>query len=68
MFYTEEMPVLMDGCSVGLCDWDYLKERFGRQLDGCTDLNFCHDPNSATGLHAVAGLVLVAIGLVRAIL
>ncbi|XP_011496891.1 PREDICTED: multiple inositol polyphosphate phosphatase 1-like [Ceratosolen solmsi marchali] len=47
MFYINEIPLLMDGCKVGLCDWEFLKERFGRTAEEC-NLNFCFNPNDAS--------------------
>ncbi|XP_031777741.1 multiple inositol polyphosphate phosphatase 1 [Nasonia vitripennis] len=49
IFYLDEVPVQLEGCNVGLCDWEYLKERFGRDVDQC-NLDFCYNPNSASGL------------------
>ncbi|KAJ8665111.1 hypothetical protein QAD02_006773 [Eretmocerus hayati] len=57
MFYLNEAPVLLDGCRVGLCDWDYLKDRFGQFANEC-NLNFCTDPNSAP-ISTVAPLLIV---------
>ncbi|XP_023245897.1 multiple inositol polyphosphate phosphatase 1-like [Copidosoma floridanum] len=59
MFYQNEAPVPLDGCSVGLCDWEYLKEKFGGAADECS-LDFCY--NTGSGLTAsyvaLAGLML----------
>lgn len=35
MFYLQEKPLMIEGCQVGLCDWEYLKNRFRRVLDEC---------------------------------
>lgn len=68
MFYLNESPAPVDGCSVGLCDWDYLKERFERTANDCT-LNFCYDPNAAAQLdgHAIVYLLVAGLAVVRSL-
>ncbi|XP_012256732.2 uncharacterized protein LOC105686456 [Athalia rosae] len=41
MFYLAEKPVMYEGCNVGLCDWDYLKNRFQKITSNC-DTSFCY--------------------------
>ncbi|XP_025156959.1 multiple inositol polyphosphate phosphatase 1 isoform X1 [Harpegnathos saltator] len=35
MFYLAEKPVQYDGCLVGLCDWEFLKSKFGQLASNC---------------------------------
>ncbi|KAG7210188.1 hypothetical protein KM043_011745 [Ampulex compressa] len=35
MFYLAEKPILLEGCDVGLCDWEYLKNKFGPLTSHC---------------------------------
>ncbi|CAK9816946.1 Multiple inositol polyphosphate phosphatase 1 [Anthophora quadrimaculata] len=46
MFYLAEKLVLLDGCDVGLCDWEYLKQKFNPVLKQC-NLNVCWNGNGA---------------------
>ncbi|CAB0036380.1 unnamed protein product [Trichogramma brassicae] len=61
MFFLNEQPVYLDGCSVGLCDWEYLKGRFGREADKC-NLDFCY--NVASSSFSTLQVVYSTIGLV----
>jgi hypothetical protein len=63
MFYLNETPVLMEGCKVGLCDWEFLKEKFGQTADGC-DLSFCYNSNVASTLNSHEFIGIFTIGLV----
>jgi len=38
--YLNELPVNIDGCSKGLCDWSYFKTQFGSISSSC-NLDFC---------------------------
>ncbi|XP_046601195.1 multiple inositol polyphosphate phosphatase 1-like isoform X1 [Neodiprion lecontei] len=40
-FYQTEKPVDYPGCADGLCDWEYLKSKFRKQLSRCDDVDFC---------------------------
>ncbi|XP_076234687.1 multiple inositol polyphosphate phosphatase 1 [Calliopsis andreniformis] len=44
MFYLAEKLVLLDGCDVGLCDWEYFKQKFSPVIRGC-NLNTCWNEN-----------------------
>ncbi|XP_053996566.1 multiple inositol polyphosphate phosphatase 1-like [Hylaeus anthracinus] len=46
MFYLAEKLVMMDGCDVGLCDWEYFKQKFNPIINRC-DLNACLGGSSA---------------------
>ncbi|XP_068632185.1 multiple inositol polyphosphate phosphatase 1-like isoform X2 [Battus philenor] len=58
LFLENEKPMKLDGCRVGLCDWNYVKNKYGQVSDTC-DLKFC---NSASNLnvHIPVTLVLIA--------
>ena len=62
MFYVSENPVLMEGCNVGLCDWEYIKSKFGPAAEEC-NLRFCTDPNSASLTSSFGVKFLSLIGL-----
>uniref|UniRef100_A0A1B6GTD8 Multiple inositol polyphosphate phosphatase 1 n=2 Tax=Cuerna arida TaxID=1464854 RepID=A0A1B6GTD8_9HEMI len=48
IIYQVEDIVRYDGCSVGLCEWNYLKQLFSFVQDSsCTDDSFCSNKNSA---------------------
>ncbi|KAL7290244.1 hypothetical protein TKK_0015946 [Trichogramma kaykai] len=61
MFFLNEQPVYLDGCSVGLCDWEYLKGRFGHEADKC-NLDYCY--NVASSSFSILQVVYSTIGLV----
>ncbi|XP_003699822.2 multiple inositol polyphosphate phosphatase 1 [Megachile rotundata] len=42
MFYLAEKLVMLDGCDVGLCDWEYFKQKFSPIINRC-NLNVCWD-------------------------
>ncbi|KAK9307432.1 hypothetical protein QLX08_002243 [Tetragonisca angustula] len=58
MFYLAEKLVMLDGCDVGLCDWEYLKQRFNPVLKQC-NLNVCWNENGVATL--AANLVLLVL-------
>ena len=66
MFYLAEKLVMLDGCDVGLCDWDYFKQKFRPIINHC-NLNACWNgngvaafaPNLITILLVCLSLVLV---------
>jgi len=39
-FYLGEHVLSLDGCEQGLCDWNYIKDKFGSISDTC-NLDFC---------------------------
>ncbi|XP_012271843.1 multiple inositol polyphosphate phosphatase 1 [Orussus abietinus] len=47
IFYQQESPILFEGCNVGLCDWEYLKNKYNKAVSEC-DLNFCWDRSGAS--------------------
>ncbi|KAK1130113.1 hypothetical protein K0M31_019797 [Melipona bicolor] len=59
MFYLAEKLVMFDGCDVGLCDWEYLKQRFNPVLKQC-DLNVCWNGNGVATFAANLVLVLLS--------
>ncbi|KAG9429538.1 multiple inositol polyphosphate phosphatase 1 [Apis mellifera carnica] len=44
MFYLAEKLVMIDGCDVGLCDWEYIKQKFNPVLKQC-DMKTCWNEN-----------------------
>lgn len=46
MFYLQEKPLLYEGCQVGLCDWEYLKNKFGSIANECS-IDACDNQNIA---------------------
>lgn len=67
MFYLAEKLVMLDGCDVGLCDWQYLKQKFNPVLKNC-NLNVCWNGNGAmaTFVPNIALIVLSCFTLVLA--
>ncbi|CAL7933072.1 unnamed protein product [Xylocopa violacea] len=63
MFYLAEKLVLLDGCDVGLCDWEYLKRRFNPVLNRC-NLNVCWSGNGASSAPNLILLLLLCFSLV----
>ncbi|XP_032520971.1 multiple inositol polyphosphate phosphatase 1-like isoform X2 [Danaus plexippus] len=49
LFLENERPLYLEGCRVGLCEWNLVKNRFGLIADNC-NLNFC---NSATKANSI---------------
>ncbi|XP_011157192.1 multiple inositol polyphosphate phosphatase 1 isoform X2 [Solenopsis invicta] len=47
MFYLAEKPVRYSGCQVGLCDWEFLKSKFGQLASNCK-LDVCWKASGAT--------------------
>ncbi|KYN12703.1 Multiple inositol polyphosphate phosphatase 1 [Trachymyrmex cornetzi] len=66
IFYLGEKPVRYDGCQVGLCDWDFLKSKFGELASNCK-LDVCWKANAATSSfpNSIAILLMCFIVLVR---
>ncbi|XP_050683541.1 multiple inositol polyphosphate phosphatase 1-like [Leptidea sinapis] len=64
MFTSNERPVHIDGCSVGLCDWSFVKTRLGLIADNC-DLDFC---NSAPQINGFIALFVAITAFVYSIL
>ncbi|XP_058795152.1 multiple inositol polyphosphate phosphatase 1-like [Phymastichus coffea] len=60
MFYLNEEPLQIEGCQVGLCPWEYLKQRFGGIVNGCSP-EFCISPNSSSNLQSHLNLIVLAI-------
>ncbi|XP_076302732.1 multiple inositol polyphosphate phosphatase 1-like [Lasioglossum baleicum] len=59
MFYLAEKLVLLDGCDVGLCDWEYFKQKYNPVLKQC-NLNACWNGNGAATYAANVVLVLLS--------
>ncbi|XP_043280384.1 multiple inositol polyphosphate phosphatase 1 [Venturia canescens] len=51
MFYLQEKPLMFEGCQVGLCDWEYLKNKFSNVFSEC-DPNFCSNENGSASNRA----------------
>ena len=51
MFYLQEKLVLLDGCDAGLCDWEYLKNKFGSIASEC-NIDFCWDGSGVAANYA----------------
>ncbi|XP_046751136.1 multiple inositol polyphosphate phosphatase 1-like [Diprion similis] len=61
-FYQTEKPVDYPGCVEGLCDWEYLKNKFRKQVLECDNVDFCYktlNESSRVTLPPVAKLVLI---------
>ncbi|XP_015514736.1 multiple inositol polyphosphate phosphatase 1-like isoform X4 [Neodiprion lecontei] len=62
-FYQTEKPVDYPGCVDGLCDWEYLKSKFRKQLLECDNVDFCYktstEPSPVNSL-PVAKFVLIS--------
>ncbi|CAL1678426.1 unnamed protein product [Lasius platythorax] len=65
MFYLAEKPVRYEGCQVGLCDWEFLKRRFGKLASSCK-LDVCWKLSGASSSfpNSIA-ILLVCFVLVR---
>ncbi|XP_014471719.1 PREDICTED: multiple inositol polyphosphate phosphatase 1-like [Dinoponera quadriceps] len=46
MFYLAEKPIQYESCMVGLCDWEFLKSKFGELASNCK-LDVCWGTNGA---------------------
>lgn len=65
MFYLAEKPVRYEGCQVGLCDWEFLKRRFGKLVSSCKH-DVCSDLNGASSSFPDSiAILLVCVVLVR---
>ncbi|XP_043251375.1 multiple inositol polyphosphate phosphatase 1-like [Colletes gigas] len=56
MFYLAEKLVLLDGCDVGLCDWEYFKQKFSPVINQC-NLNVCWNENNVSAI--VPNIILI---------
>ncbi|EZA54626.1 Multiple inositol polyphosphate phosphatase [Ooceraea biroi] len=59
MFYLAEKPVRYEGCQVGLCDWQFLKSKFGELASSCK-LDICWKGNTAPSSFPNSIAVLLA--------
>lgn len=41
MFFLNEEPVDLPGCSVGLCSWQFLRNKLQEIVDTCTTSEYC---------------------------
>ncbi|KPJ08847.1 Multiple inositol polyphosphate phosphatase 1 [Papilio machaon] len=55
LFLENEKPMKIEGCRVGLCDWNFVKNKFNEMTDNC-DLQFC---NNASYIKGYASIVLI---------
>ncbi|XP_045535603.1 multiple inositol polyphosphate phosphatase 1 [Papilio machaon] len=55
LFLENEKPMKIEGCRVGLCDWNFVKNKFNEMTDSC-DLQFC---NNASYIKGYASIVLI---------
>lgn len=58
MFYLQEKPLMFEGCEVGLCDWEYLKNKFSNVLSEC-DPNFCSNENGSSTNRAWSSIIVL---------
>jgi hypothetical protein len=56
MFYLQEKAVLYDGCDVGLCSWQFIKEKFSK-ISQC-NLNWCKDGSNGSPASGGAAFLL----------
>lgn len=47
MFFLNEQPVDLPGCSVGLCSWQYLRNKLKAVADTCNTAEYCERGASA---------------------
>lgn len=65
IFYLGEKPIRYDGCQVGLCDWEFLKSKFGQLASNCK-LDVCLKTSGATSSFPnFIAILLVCFVLVR---
>ncbi|XP_047529679.1 multiple inositol polyphosphate phosphatase 1-like isoform X1 [Vanessa atalanta] len=57
LFMENERPLNLEDCRVGLCNYTFVKNRFGLIADNC-NLDFC---NSATKASSIIGLSLILV-------
>ncbi|CAH2036960.1 unnamed protein product, partial [Iphiclides podalirius] len=62
LFLENEKPMNLDGCRVGLCDWNYVKNKFGPIADTCS-LDFCNSASNAKSYTAVVLTLTAFVGL-----
>lgn len=48
MFFLNEQPVDLPGCSVGLCSWQYLRNKLKAIADTCNTAEYCERGGSST--------------------
>ncbi|XP_049869444.1 multiple inositol polyphosphate phosphatase 1-like [Pectinophora gossypiella] len=58
LFLENEKTMYLDGCKVGLCDWSYVKSRFGEVADKC-NLDVCNGGNRNSYLGVAVILAVV---------
>lgn len=52
LFLENEKPMKIEGCRVGLCDWNFVKNKYSDIADTC-DLQFCNNANNIQGFSIV---------------
>lgn len=50
MFFLNEQPVDLPGCSVGLCSWQFLKNKLQGIADTCNTAEYCQRGGAAGAL------------------
>lgn len=60
MFFQNENPMELQGCSVGLCNWSYLKNTFGNIGKTC-NLEFCNDASKTAQSYLLLAIPLLSI-------
>ncbi|XP_011630636.1 multiple inositol polyphosphate phosphatase 1-like isoform X2 [Pogonomyrmex barbatus] len=58
MFYLAEKPIRYPGCQVGLCDWEFLKSKFGQLASNCK-LDVCWKTSGATSSSSKSFVILL---------
>ncbi|XP_063995033.1 multiple inositol polyphosphate phosphatase 1-like [Diachasmimorpha longicaudata] len=58
MFYLQGKALPLDGCQVGLCNWEYLKSKLGDTASQCSEDN-CYGRGGSMINQAITPLILV---------
>uniref|UniRef100_A0A182K291 Multiple inositol polyphosphate phosphatase 1 n=1 Tax=Anopheles christyi TaxID=43041 RepID=A0A182K291_9DIPT len=58
IFFLNEKPIMLDWCSVGLCNWSDVKQRYQRFTDGNCDRTYCQSSGAAAGARLCGSIAL----------
>uniref|UniRef100_A0A182M1S3 Multiple inositol polyphosphate phosphatase 1 n=1 Tax=Anopheles culicifacies TaxID=139723 RepID=A0A182M1S3_9DIPT len=64
IFFLNEKPIMLDWCSVGLCNWSDVKRQYQRFTEGNCDRMYCQ----SSGAAASVSVAHVAVGVVGSLL
>uniref|UniRef100_A0A182TS74 Multiple inositol polyphosphate phosphatase 1 n=1 Tax=Anopheles melas TaxID=34690 RepID=A0A182TS74_9DIPT len=57
IFFLNEKPIMLDWCSVGLCNWSDVKQKYQRFTEGNCDRTYCQS-SGAAGTHLAGSIAL----------